>query len=398
MQTKVRLDQINASSVGQFFSSFNVRIAFLAVYAVHYGIPLYYIPMGSSIFGLASLLTEIPTGIIGDKFGHKISVISGYLITSLSLLILLLAPGSFIYIISSIGLGLGSSLESGSLEAYAHEASKEEGFNFKKVWAKIISWASYGAFAAGIFSILLSLVFNVNYRLANLTILLEVFAYLIAAILLISAKDNKIRSHSAEYKLLSRKNIENLAFKLKRNIILKNLTIATTFTYFAIWFIRGASLEIFMSRGLSVLWISIAFTLGYLLTGLINDNFYRYFNPKTPNLILSLGIIRCLILLIFSVYSYQVLTFLSLVIMLATSRLEEPLISHKLNDEIDSNVRASTLSLISFIKRLWSAPMPLFLSFLLAKYGFQLSFNVHALCILVFSLISYKLLKRCNCT
>jgi len=380
----------------KFLSSFNIRLAFLGLYALNYGIPLYYLPMGSSLYGLANFLSELPTGIIADKVGHKKSTALAYLISSISLSLLVINPSPLFYVLSALGLGFGASFESGSLESYVYEASKEDGFNFKKSWSAIMGYSSYASSLAAIISIFIS-IFSANNFTANLTIIIEAVFYLVACILMLSAKNNKFNPISTELKAFSVKNISHLFAQIRTNSTLKNLTITSALTYLAIWFILGASIGVFYQRGLSVFWISLTMASGYFLAGAINKNFYKFFSPKTYKLVLFMALMRSLVLMIYAWFNQDAVSIICLTILLATASLEIPLISSRTNSELEPNSRATSLSLMSFLVRFWTAPMPILLSFILATSGFSITFSIHALILLLAGLFCSRILKNCGC-
>ena len=78
-----------------------------------------------SLYSIAIVVFEYPTGVIGDFFSHKTSVTLGYLVTGISVFILGF-DGSYLYYIFVLLLGaLGISLISGSDTAVLHSVSKD---------------------------------------------------------------------------------------------------------------------------------------------------------------------------------------------------------------------------------------------------------------------------------
>jgi MFS family permease len=86
-----------------------------------------------AVFQLLVLVFEFPTGIIGDKFGHKISILLGAISTICGLFLLAFNPSiKWLYYIAMLITALGNSLVSGSDMALLSTTSAD----FKKANAK----------------------------------------------------------------------------------------------------------------------------------------------------------------------------------------------------------------------------------------------------------------------
>ena len=81
-----------------------------------------------SFYQISVVLLEYPTGVIGDYFSHKISISSGFLLSSLGLFASTLQLHIFFYYLVMVILALGTSLVSGSNTALLHKLSDD----FKK--------------------------------------------------------------------------------------------------------------------------------------------------------------------------------------------------------------------------------------------------------------------------
>ncbi|HCR19587.1 MAG TPA: hypothetical protein DIU35_19090 [Candidatus Latescibacteria bacterium] len=94
---------------------------------------LYFHDRGISLTGFMILMTvlnfsqfvlEVPTGIVADKFSRKWSVFSGFVIWSISLLIMLTTTNYPLLILSFVGFGLFSALLSGADTALLYDSLK----------------------------------------------------------------------------------------------------------------------------------------------------------------------------------------------------------------------------------------------------------------------------------
>lgn len=85
------------------------------------------------VFMLSIALTDLPTGVLADKYGRKTSVVLSYLCWCISMYIYSLAYSFIILIIAEIFAGLYISLLSGSLEAWIVDELKSRGMDSKEL-------------------------------------------------------------------------------------------------------------------------------------------------------------------------------------------------------------------------------------------------------------------------
>lgn len=390
--------KIKLSEYAVFFSGLNPRFAFLGIYAQFHGIPLYFLPLGSAIYGLVSLISEIPTGFISDKIGHRNSTIIAYLLNSLAILSLIIIPNEYGYVFSSILLGLAGSFESGSFESYVYEAAKEGGQSFKKIWSRINGNLSIGYFSGSFIGFFAAQILGEGIIVVNWIIALEMITYLISAALMIVSPDNEIDLNSKESIQEINGGIKKLILLIRKNKVLRNLTISKTLTYFAVWFLQGASLAIFIQRNIDIKWVAISFMTSKVIGYIIGRHGYTLLGKfELPKLILYVKLLICFLLFLLCLSKNHTITIVCVSILIGLSSVEEPFVSSRINKEIPQKFRASMLSIISFLMRLWTGTMPLLLSLIMSQWGAEASLMIHASLLLIGSIYSYFILKRCGC-
>lgn len=122
-------DSVRIFCVTRFLTSFALG-TILPVYVLyfrHYQITLFQIALLAAVFEASILLLEIPTGVVADMFGRRISVILSALVSVLSGAIFILFPFLAGFIVAEIVAGLGETLRSGALEAWLVDSLKHEG-------------------------------------------------------------------------------------------------------------------------------------------------------------------------------------------------------------------------------------------------------------------------------
>ena len=92
-----------------------------------------------SLVGLALLaiaLTEVPTGVIADKFSRKYAIVIGHAILLFSWIGILVAPSYWLILLFTLGKGIGGSFISGADEALLYDSLKESGQSekFKSIY------------------------------------------------------------------------------------------------------------------------------------------------------------------------------------------------------------------------------------------------------------------------
>ena len=77
------------------------------------------------VYKLTMAIAEVPTGVVGDRYGHKVSVLIGIFIMSLVLLGWLLLHGFIPMLVLAVIFGIGLTFQSGSNLALLHSLSND---------------------------------------------------------------------------------------------------------------------------------------------------------------------------------------------------------------------------------------------------------------------------------
>src|SRR6056297_792169 len=136
-----------------FINNFNVTSGIWMLFLASRGLSLFQIGIMESIFHITSFIMEIPTGMVADLYGRKISRLLGRVATIISFLIMLFSHTTIFFAISFILQAIGYNLESGAGEALIYDSMKEinEEHNYIKVKGKTEVFFQF----ASVFSLLL---------------------------------------------------------------------------------------------------------------------------------------------------------------------------------------------------------------------------------------------------
>lgn len=107
--------------------AFGTILPVYVLYFRHYHINFFQIALLAAVFEASILLFEIPTGLVADIYGRKISVILSTALSLISGLIFIFFPFLAGFILAEIIGGLGETLRSGALEAWLVDSLKHEG-------------------------------------------------------------------------------------------------------------------------------------------------------------------------------------------------------------------------------------------------------------------------------
>lgn len=113
----------------QFLTSFAFGAIFpvYVLYYRHFDLNLFQIALLAALFEASILVFEMPTGLIADIYGRKISVVLSAVTLFISSLVFINFPSLYGFIIAEIIMGLGETLKSGALEAWLVDSLKHEG-------------------------------------------------------------------------------------------------------------------------------------------------------------------------------------------------------------------------------------------------------------------------------
>lgn len=97
------------------------------LYFWNYGLNLFQIALMAAIFEASILIFELPTGLVADIYGRKISLLLSNAVLFIGGLVFLSFPSFLGFIFGEIIIGLGDTLKSGAFEAWIFDSLKYEG-------------------------------------------------------------------------------------------------------------------------------------------------------------------------------------------------------------------------------------------------------------------------------
>jgi DHA3 family tetracycline resistance protein-like MFS transporter len=122
-------DTIRIYSTTRFLVSFafGTILPVYVLYFRHYQMNLFEIALLAAVFEASILLFEMPTGLVADVYGRKMSVVLSTGLSLISGLVFIFFPFLAGFIAAEIIGGLGETLRSGALEAWLVDSLKHQG-------------------------------------------------------------------------------------------------------------------------------------------------------------------------------------------------------------------------------------------------------------------------------
>lgn len=122
-------DKIRIYAATRFLTSFafGTILPVYVLYFRHCQINLFQIALLAAVFEASILLFEIPTGLVADIYGRRISVILSAVFSLISGAIFIFFPFLGGFIVAEVIGGLGETFRSGALEAWLVDSLKHEG-------------------------------------------------------------------------------------------------------------------------------------------------------------------------------------------------------------------------------------------------------------------------------
>lgn len=135
----------------RLFSGFGayVWLPIALLYFVDRGLSVTEIMLLWSLFSIAILASEVPTGVMADRLSRRWSVVAGRTLSAAALVVFLSTPSFSLVIVGYLAYGLGHALSSGADSALLYDSLKLSGRenSFRRVIGTALTWQLSGQVA-----------------------------------------------------------------------------------------------------------------------------------------------------------------------------------------------------------------------------------------------------------
>lgn len=303
-----------------------------------------------AVFSVSGFIFEIPTGYFGDKFGKKISVITGLIILTLTTFIWTRLTNTLGFSIFAGVWMLGFAFISGSFEAYIYDYLKSK--KIESIYDKVLGASnSITYFAGALGSILGAYLFSLNISFPYY--LLGILFLICAILVLIMSPDVAINDDDFKEQLSV---ISGLKHVLKTPQILW-ITLFVSLLYGFFSYFRGSvdkpyilDLNIF-----TVEWLGVFVAISMVVQSGLMSQFAKIKSKLNESGLITLVWLMYAVGLAGMSFLNGYFALVAVTIFYSTDSMYDALINSFSQKHIPSSIRATTLSSIKVYQNVGSA-------------------------------------------
>ena len=336
MRTNIRL-----LYVYMFLNRLEMWLPIIVLFVQERGFSLTQYTILDAVWYASTLFFEIPTGVVTDRYGRKISLLVAVLVQSLSLFIVAYAHTFSVMFIAYVLWGFGSSFETGTHDALIYDSLDQinKASDYRKVRGRMASLAilagAFGSVLAGYLG---------GIQLALPIILTASIALLMFPLVLLLKEPEVAQSMEPSHLLHLKKSIQYLS----NNRFVSALILYSAFMVTAVWGLYDFYQPFLNSFGIGVEAIGLLY-LFFRLFGVagaqFSDSIFKKLGKSSIYLIPLCFVVSVLFLGFFN--NPFVITFIFLVFFLDGVRF--PIINDLINQNLPSSRRATIISLGSVL-------------------------------------------------
>jgi len=342
-----------------------------------------------SLFSVAVIVLEIPSGYFSDVIGRKTTIFLACISGFLGFLIYVFAQDFSGFLIAELLLGLGSSFLSGTDSALLYDSLLElrrEG-EFTKLEGRLLAVGNFSEAAASLVGGALALV---SLRLPFIVMAIVVFLSIPVALLLVEPKRRKFEAHDNPIKEVLR----IVRFGLHEHAVIKWLIIYSGFvgasTLTMVWFIQ----PYLASGGLPLAYFGIAWAVLNASVGIFSLFAHRIeaLVGRRTALLMLMPLIALAYLILSLSTAYWAFAFIF--IFYFVRGISNPVLTDYVNRLTSSEMRATILSVKNLFGRIVFAIVGPFVGWVADIYSLPVAFITSGLIFLVLGLTSLCFLHK----
>lgn len=347
------MTDIQRLTIGRFFQNLSFAAPIQTLFFQARGLSLGEIMLLQSILLCSALLLEVPTGILGDRVGKKMSIILGLCCALLAWIPWFLATDIWLFAAAFVLLGASQAFISGSDQALLYELLASKGLQkeMQKTYGLYLAMSTFGFALAGLIGGLLAVEQTLGefIRLYVFTAAAQVCAFL----LYLSVREP---SPISDVPLVSeeRRVFHTALALIKGNSSLRRIVTLSMLTAPFSVALLTLFQPYFVASSVPAPWFGIALFLSSLaasgskifahrLEAMLGMELSSFLSTVLP------GVLWVLMALAFN----PVIAVLLFILSDAGGNLRDPIFADYMNRHIPSSVRATTLSAISLITSLY---------------------------------------------
>jgi MFS family permease len=340
----------------------NAMQAIIQLFYLHRGLTFPEIFYLGIAWSLASLIFDIPTSFLADRWGKKKTIVLGVAVNILANLSLFFCFNFVSFFLNTFILSLSFSFFSGVEDAFLYETLKEmkqEGVVLKTSGKYAISTKA-SKLLTPLIGVLIAhslsdLQFNI---ILSINLIGSVIAFLFAGLMIEPQKHLEVVTSRLRH-------LKDSFSILLRSSILKKITLNKTLIFIASFVFWKTYQKPLLDMGLSVFMLGVLYPVFNSISILVFSKTEYLFKKFDQRLIFDLPVWITLVgSLIFAVSQNKWLSFFLTIFLVITGVIREPFFTQQIQWRLKSQNRATTGSAIGFLKSLLDIPILLFCGYL----------------------------------
>ncbi|HBD96323.1 MAG: hypothetical protein A2015_15480 [Spirochaetes bacterium GWF1_31_7] len=308
-----------------------------------------------AVFSIGMVVFEIPTGIIADKFGRKISLLLGTLVFGGSFFIFGFVPVFHILIVAQIICALGMTMLSGADRALLYEVIQKSKASDKsgRIMARYDAFGTAGMLVAFPLGSLFVGSGIVSYTDAlGLVFIATALAILLSGVFILFVTEDRGGIHSNTSISSLQLGINGFFYTFKHpklRVFGLNYALISSLTFFMFWFYQALLLK----NHFPVTFLGFVAS-GFNFTAMILLFFTPFFEkkPGIKNTLFLSSLIPGVLYILSSFIPGVFMAFIAIFGVTNFRMLRMPMLNSLMNKHIEDGNRATVLSGISMIERL----------------------------------------------
>lgn len=361
------------------------------------GLSLVQFAFFQSIFLFSQLISEVPSGILGDRFSKKKIVIVGLVLLSITPLLTFssnLVTDEYVYYIilcSFVLEGVGNAFLSGADDALFFESLRSEGReeSYGKIRGKLqlISALTLGL-ATFVGGGLYGITRYLPYIIQSLTLLGSM-------IIIISIPENQkyTRDNFNQNEGSKFKDLLSVFHRMLQSSRILFMFVFTTVIVSTINVVFALLPDYFSKIGFSTSFNGAIFMAYSIIGGIVATQAYKISKIRVSKLILLISLIL-MVSIVFQIIPFNSTFILSLVLLYIIIDILDPIIMEMLHLWVDDNFRATVISGLSFSISLVTMLINPVIGMGIQLFNLKMTVLMISLFIVVMILISYVLIEK----
>jgi len=360
---------------------FNLVMPIVVLFYQENGLSMSQIFLLKSIYSIAMVATELPSGYLADVWGCRRTILLGAILGTIGIMIYSFSASFASFVMAEIILGIGFSFVSGADSAMLYDSLKAENREdeYIKYEGRITSGGNFAEALAGIAGGLLA---TFSLRTPYYFQVVVAATAIPAAFYLVEPQHILERTRLTMMDIIGIVKLTYLQPEMRSAILISSLTGAATLTY--AWFVQ----PYFQKAGVPVSVFGVLWTLLNLSAGVFS--MYSYRIERLLGKKSTLLLIVVFIALGFIMTSIQIsLAGIAILFGFYTIRgIATPVLKDYINQYTDSKVRATILSVRNFEIRIIFAAVGPVLGYLTDTFSLQTALMVAGVAYFVAAMLS----------